>query len=109
TGDATRSSRTSFRHFEDQTDGLSQALPPCGFSFQLRLPLARNAIELGFAPCLGHLPVGCQKAAVFEPVQRRIKRALRNLDYTARYLFEALGDRISVNRTERHNLQDQQI
>src|SRR6185369_8289291 len=84
-GDATTSSRTSFRHFEDQTDGLSQTLPACGFSFQLRLTFPRHAIELGLAPGLGRFPVGCQQAAVFEPVQCRIKRALRNLDHTARY------------------------
>src|SRR4029453_3166787 len=103
------SSRTSFRHFEDQTDSLSQALPARGFSFLLRLSFPRHAIELGLTPGLGHLPVSCQKAAVFESVQRRIKRALRNLYYTARYLFQALGDCITVNRTERNNFQDQQI
>src|SRR4029078_1027844 len=38
--DATMSSRTSFRHFEDQTDGLSESLLARGFRFQVRLSLA---------------------------------------------------------------------
>src|SRR5262249_51340694 len=114
TGDATTSFGASFRPFEDghlkdQADGFSQSLPAVAFGFELCPPFPRQAIELGLTPGLGLLPVSRQQAAVSEPVQRRIKRALRNLNYAARHLLEALRDRIPVNRTERNNFQNQQI
>jgi hypothetical protein len=43
---------------------------------------------------------------VFEPVQRRIERPLWNLNYAARYLLQALRDRMAVNRPKRDNLQN---
>src|SRR6267143_3794034 len=84
TGAATKSFRTSLRQFEDEPDGFNQSLPARGFRFELRPPFARQAIELCLTPALRFLPIRCKKATVFEPVQRRIKRSLQDLDHTAR-------------------------
>src|SRR5262245_17627561 len=98
-----------FIHFEDQTDGPSQSPPALAFGFESRPPFPCQAIELGLTPGLGLPPLARQQAAVFKPLQRRVERALRNLNYAMRYLLEALRDRIPVNRTGRDNFQDQQV
>src|SRR5262249_23500659 len=79
------------------------------FGFELCPPFPCQAIKLGLTPGLGSLPVRSQESSVFEPAPGRIKRALRNLDHTARDLIEALRYRIPVDRTERDNFQDQQV
>src|ERR1019366_617264 len=109
TDGATSSLCTSLRNLEDQADGFRQALPTGGFGFELRPPLARPTIEFGLTPGLGGLPIGSQPAAIFQPVQRRVERALRNLDHIARHLLQALRDGVPVYRAQGGNGHDQQV
>ena len=54
-------------------------------------------------------PTAPQPAALLEPVQRGIERALLHLQDLARHLLQALGDRVAVNRPEGDDLQDQHV
>ena len=78
-------------------------------SFSCFRPLGGEAIELRFATGVRHLPVGGQQPAVFEPVQRRIERALRHLHDVARDQLQALRDRVAVNGTGGDDVKDQQV
>jgi hypothetical protein len=49
------------------------------------------------------LPVRGEEPAIFEPVQRRIERSLRDLHHVAGNLLQALGDGVAVDRVERHD------
>src|SRR5262249_37328947 len=55
------------------------------------------------------LPFRREQTPVFQPMQRGIEGALRDLQRVAGNLLESLGDAITVNRTERDNLEDQKI
>src|SRR4029453_7357800 len=99
----------SFGCLQDQRDGVTQALPAGGFGFELAAPLAREAVELGFAAAFGGLPFGLQPAAVLQAVQRRIERALSDLERVLRDLLEALDEGVSVDGFEGGDLQNEHV
>ena len=80
---ATSSQRTSFCRLKNQRDRLRQPRPVRGLSLELRAALRRQAVEFRVPAGLGCLPVGGQKPAVLEAMQRRIQRALLDLQQVA--------------------------
>src|SRR6185437_5447915 len=108
-GASTSSLRTSFSQIEHQANRFCEPLPACRFRFELSAAFARETIELGLASSLSLLPVCGEKAAIFEAMQRGIKRALRHLNDIARYLLQPLRDGIAMNRTQRNNFQNEQV
>src|SRR4029079_19726972 len=54
-------------------------------------------------------PFRADPAALLEPMQRRVKRALLYLEHSAGHLLQALRDRIAGNRAERNHLEDQPV
>ena len=94
---------------ENQSDRFGQPQPAGRLFLQLLSPFGREAIELRLAAGVRHLPVRGQQPAVFEPVQRRIERALRHLDYVARDQLKALRDGVAVNGPGGDDLEDQQV
>ena len=79
---------------------------PAVCCFQLRSSFASQAIEFGVAATLGLFPVGNQQAAIFEAVQRGIKRALRYLNHVTRDLLEPLRNGVAVDGAESDNLEN---
>src|SRR5439155_1841723 len=106
---ATSSPRTPIGHSKDELDGVDQSLPTGSFCFELLPAFACQAIELRLPSSLGLLPIRRQEVAVFKPVQSRVKRPLRDLGHTARYLLQSLRNCVSVDRAKRDNLQEQEI
>jgi hypothetical protein len=75
----------------------------------LAASLARDAIEFGFTAAFGGLPISFQPAATLQAVQRRIERALPDLERVLRDLLEALDKGVSVDGFEGGDLQDEHI
>ena len=69
----------------------------------------RQLVVLGAPVVVGHVPLGLDPAATFEPVKRGIERALLHLQDVAGNLMDAFGDRPAVLRLERNGLENQQI
>jgi len=95
---STSSFRTAIGHPKDQSDCIDESLPVGPLRFQAASTLSRQVIELRLAPGLSLFPIRRQKAAIFEPVQCRVKRPFRHLDNAARYLLQSLRDCVSVDR-----------
>jgi len=94
---------------QHQSDGLRQPLPVEPFGGQLRPALPRQAVELGVATGLRRPPLGPKPAAVLEPVQRGVQRALLHLEGVFGDLLQTLPDGVAVERSERNDLQQQQV
>ncbi len=66
-------------------------------------------IIAGLAIVLRSTPEGCDPAAVFEPVQRGIKRAMFYLENFFGTLLDDLSDGVAVCRTEDESLEDEEV
>ena len=94
---STSSSRFLRRSPQDEADRVGQPLPARRLRLELRPPLACQAVELRLATGLGVLPLRLQEAAVLQPMQRRVERALLDLSTTPREICcEPLSDRVPV-------------
>src|SRR5687767_6336111 len=71
--------------------------------------LACQRVIAGAAVVCGDLPLGSNQVLPFEPVQRRIERALPQLEHALRPLFDALGDAPPVHRLELERLEHQHV
>ena len=80
-----------------------------GFVVELAAAERGQAVELRAAVVVRRAPLGLQQAAHFEPVQRRIQRALLDLQHVARRLLDELRDRVAVHRAAADRLQDQHV
>src|SRR4051812_24544660 len=86
-----------------------QPVPVGALAFELPPAATRQVVELGVAPGLARLPLGLQPPARLEAMERRVQRALLNLQHVLRHLLQALGDGVAVQRPERDDLQNQKI
>ncbi len=84
-------------------------MPARGLLFHEGAALLRQPVELRLPAGVGNLPFGRQQLPVLEPVQRRIERALLDLDDLAGDLLQPLRDCVTVQRPERHDFENQQI
>src|SRR5687768_8348572 len=97
------------RGVEDQRDRLRQLRPAAAFDGELLSSGLGEAVKLRFAPGVRHLPLRLQQLALFEPVERRIERALLNLEAVFGDLADALGDAVAVPRAGRGHLQHEEV
>jgi len=72
------------------------ALPLLGFVFQLAAASAGETVELGLTIVVGGAPFGGDPAGGFEPLQRRIERALVHAQHVVGDLLNALRDAPAV-------------
>src|SRR4051812_42792476 len=98
-----------FRGAEHEAYRRGQPVPVRALALQLAPARAGQVVELGVASRLARLPLGLEPAAGFEPVQRGIERPLLDLQDVLRHLLEPLRDGVAVKRTERNDLQDEQV
>src|SRR5580698_11040913 len=61
----------AFAH--DAANGFDDLPPAARFGHQLFSACGRQLVELGFAVVLARTPVGRDPAAIFKPMQRRVK------------------------------------
>ena len=66
-------------------------------------------VDLGPAAGLGHTPLGTDPAALLDPVDCRVERALLDLKQFVRQLPKALDDAVAVERSQAESLQDKQV
>src|SRR5438128_3180746 len=81
------------REIEHEADGLHERRPRARFGIELAPPGTRQLVVLRLAVVVGGAPFGPDPAATFEPMERRVERALRNLESLARNLMDAFGHR----------------
>ena len=93
----------------DQIDCVRQTIPVFEFLIHVLSPGASQRVELGFAAGLISPPIGLEPALLFEPVERRIERALLNLQCFFGDLLNAFGDGPPVLGLERDCFEDQKI
>src|SRR5581483_385763 len=79
-------------------DGQHQAIPARLFGFELFAPGPRQLVELGAAPGLVRIPVGSHPALLLDAVERRVERALLDVEHLVRHLADALDDAIAMQR-----------
>ena len=72
-------------------------------------PAARQRVELRLAAGIVMTGLRLQPALLLEAMERRVERALRDLQHLAAHLLDALGDRPAVLGLERDGLENQQI
>src|SRR5436305_4826880 len=74
-------------------------------------PASRRSqrVELRLAVVLALPPLGGDQLLVLQPVERRIERALRDFQSLARDLADAQQHSISMQRRQRHRLQNQHV
>ena len=94
---------------DERRDGGRQPLPVGGFAFELAAARAGQRVELRSPIVLALLPLGGDPAVLLELVQRRIERAVADLQHVVRDLPQALADGKAVQRFEREDLQNQQV
>src|SRR5579863_4785344 len=90
-------------------DRGGEALPALRLALELVGAGSRQAVELGAAVVLGDPPFGGDRALLFEPVERRVERALGHGKDVAGDLLDALRDAPAVLRLERQRAQDEEI
>src|SRR5438477_12971302 len=88
----------SFRATEKACHERGHALPTPSFCEQLLASRARQRVKLRLAVILRSAPFGSNPAALLEPQQGRIERALVELEQVFRNLLDTLGDTIAVQR-----------
>lgn len=86
-----------------------EAVPVSGFFFKLRAANAREGVELGAAIVLGGLPFRTDPALLFEFVERRIKRAVADLQHSTGDLLEAKADGVAVHGLEGEDFEEEQV
>ena len=85
-------------------------LVPAAVSSREPAPAGRGErVELRLALVVALAPFGGDQALVLEPVERRIERALRDLQGVAGDLLDAEQDAVAVQRLERHRLENQHV
>ena len=94
---------------EHPRDGVHDLVPTAAFTSEMFSPGGRNAIILGFAIVLGDSPLGRDHAAVFEPLQREIKRSMIDEEDFLRLPLDASGNSLSMTSAKQHRLQNEQV
>jgi hypothetical protein len=94
---------------QDKADGIAQALPIDDLSVHVPTALFGQRVELSLPAGFGFFPFSLQPAFVFHPMERRIERALMDLEEFFRYLLKSLRDGVTVAGAQGDNLEDQHI
>src|SRR5215831_11839432 len=91
----------SLDRVKNEADDRSQTPPRLGLSLKLLLSRSCQFVVLRLTVVIGNGPLCLDPSAPFQPMQRRIERALANLQRIARYLLDALRDAPAMLRAER--------
>src|SRR6187549_2297455 len=94
---------------KDATDGPRQRFPLAGLDVELLSALRRQPIELGAPVVLRSALVEADRAALDQPVKRRIEGSLLDQQNVLRSALDRLGDRVAVRRPPAERAKDQQI
>src|SRR5438093_5687298 len=100
-GEANSAASWLFAFVEDQPDRSGESRPTVLLDFQLFASRACQRVDLGVPAGVRRRPFGLHPPLLFQAVERRIQRALVDLNDGARDLLEALRDRVAVGRLER--------
>src|SRR5215475_138713 len=90
-------------------DRRRQPLPIRGLFVELFAPGARQLVILRLAIVFGTAPFRRDPALVFQPVQRRIERALVDVQHARGRLLYPLRDAPAMHRLQRERLQNQHV
>src|SRR5690348_9066458 len=94
---------------KDQSDCVYQPFPILNLCLQLPPAFRGKRVELRLSAGFCGLPLRLQPAAILETVKRGVKRALLELKEVAGDLLNALRNCVAMNRSERHDFQDQHV
>jgi len=92
-----------------QKTGLTVTSTKWEVTLELDVALRRKMVKLGFAAGLCILPLSGEESPVLQAVQRRIERALLDLQNVTGDLLDSLRDGVAVNRAQQDHFQDQQV
>ena len=97
------------RQLHHAADGGGHAFPLAGFHRQLPASGRREPVVLGPPAQLRDGPLGFDPALVLEAMERRVERALIDLQDVLRDLLDALRDRPAVQRVGLQRPEDEQV
>src|SRR4029077_6237701 len=97
------------RGVQRRRDRGRQAVPVGGLLAQPPASGGGEGVELRLAIVLALPPLGGDQLLVLQPVERRIERALRNLQRLARDLADAQQHAVPMQRRQGYGLEDQHI
>ena len=86
-----------------------ELVPLAGFERELAAALRRQPVELGPAVVFGGALFERNPSPLDEPMQRRIERALLDLQDVVGVEFDGLGDGVAVGRSQQQGAQNQQV
>lgn len=69
----------------------------------------RDAVILCFTVVFGRAPERSNQPLIFEPMQRRIKRAVLDLQNLLRGLLDDMRDSVSVSRAQQDGLENKDV
>src|SRR6266852_6390145 len=94
---------------ENASDGFSNPLPTG--MFRREVPPARGGQAVKFcAPVIcGSSPFGFDPSFLQEPLERRVERAVLDLENVLRGLLDELGDAVAMHRPPAKRAQDEQV
>ena len=84
-------------------------MPTGGFALESQAAFACKPVKFRLASGFGLFPIRSEQPAIFQTMQRRVKRALRYLHNIARNLLKPLRDGIAVNRAKSNDFENQKI
>src|SRR5215813_15321021 len=93
----------------DRGDRRGETLPLRRFLVERAAAGARERVVLRAAIVVALRPLRGDPAVLLELVERRVQRALADLEHLARHLADALRDGPAVHRLERDHLEDEQV
>jgi hypothetical protein len=94
---------------KNEPNRVSQTPPVSPLGVKLFSAQSCEAVKLRLPARVARPPFGPQPPLLLKAVKRRVQRPLLHSDDGIRDLVEPLRDRVSVNRTEGRDLQDQHI
>src|ERR1700686_1163113 len=94
---------------ENSRDDLRHAVPVFGFCLQPALPGGGQTIVSSFAVVLRRAPFACDPTLMLQTIERRVERALLNLEALLGHLLDAQQDAIAMQRAEGNGFEDQHI
>src|SRR5436190_9756680 len=90
-------------------DGSREALPLGRAGREALPPRGRDLVELGLAAQLRHAPVSLQPAALLHAIERRVQRAVLDLQHVRGALFQPARNGVAVARCRGDSLEDQRF
>src|SRR5207245_1424720 len=97
------------RGAQDSRNDIRHVVPLFRFFSQSALPRCRETIVFRLALVFRLTPFARDPALVFQAIQRRIQRALLNLQAILRNLLDAQEDAVTMQRPEGNGLEDQHV